>query len=143
MVFLFPAGMSLNKNLVSDIPAGTGKPLNFFYSVHAPKGLNAYLFLSFLLWSLSLMPPVFSMPPMMLTTSSSFTTMMVEMSVSFSCNRSVMLPLTTCFSLTAVKARLLVLQPEINQASSVADPGCLSRIPDPDFYPSWIPDPGS
>ncbi len=26
---------------------------------------------------------------------------------------------------------------------SVADPGCLSRIPDPDFYPSQIPDPGS
>jgi hypothetical protein len=28
---------------------------------------------------------------------------------------------------------------------SVADPGCLSRIPDPDFYPSWIriSDPGS
>jgi hypothetical protein len=25
--------------------------------------------------------------------------------------------------------------------SSVADPGCLSRIPDPDFYPSRIPDP--
>jgi hypothetical protein len=23
----------------------------------------------------------------------------------------------------------------------VADPGCLSRIPDPDFYPSRIPDP--
>jgi hypothetical protein len=27
------------------------------------------------------------------------------------------------------------------QESSVADPGCLSRIPDPDFYPSRIPDP--
>ncbi len=27
--------------------------------------------------------------------------------------------------------------------SSVADPGCLSRIPDPDFYPSRIPVPGS
>ncbi len=27
--------------------------------------------------------------------------------------------------------------------SSVADPGCLSRIPDPDFFPSRIPDPGS
>ncbi len=27
--------------------------------------------------------------------------------------------------------------------SSVADPGCLSRIPDPDFYPSRIPDLGS
>jgi hypothetical protein len=27
--------------------------------------------------------------------------------------------------------------------SSVADPGCLSRIPDPDFYPSRIPDPRS
>jgi hypothetical protein len=27
--------------------------------------------------------------------------------------------------------------------NSVADPGCLSRIPDPDFYPSRIPDPGS
>jgi hypothetical protein len=26
-------------------------------------------------------------------------------------------------------------------AASVADPGCLSRIPDPDFYPSRIPDP--
>jgi hypothetical protein len=25
--------------------------------------------------------------------------------------------------------------------SSVADPGYLSRIPDPDFYPSRIPDP--
>jgi hypothetical protein len=24
---------------------------------------------------------------------------------------------------------------------SVADPGCLSRIPNPDFYPSRIPDP--
>ncbi len=24
---------------------------------------------------------------------------------------------------------------------SVADPGCLSRIPDPDFYPSRIPEP--
>ncbi len=28
-------------------------------------------------------------------------------------------------------------------SGSVADPGCLSRIPDPDFYPSRIPDPGS
>ncbi len=27
--------------------------------------------------------------------------------------------------------------------SSVADPGCLSRIPDPDFYPFPIPDLGS
>jgi hypothetical protein len=26
---------------------------------------------------------------------------------------------------------------------SVADPGCLSRIPDPDFYPSRISDPES
>jgi hypothetical protein len=25
--------------------------------------------------------------------------------------------------------------------SSVADPGCLSQIPDPDFYPSRTPDP--
>jgi hypothetical protein len=30
----------------------------------------------------------------------------------------------------------------IEQKFSVADPGCLSRIPDPDFYPSRIPDPG-
>jgi hypothetical protein len=27
--------------------------------------------------------------------------------------------------------------------TSVADPGCLSRIPDPDFYPFRIPDPRS
>jgi hypothetical protein len=26
-------------------------------------------------------------------------------------------------------------------SSSVADPGCLFRIPDPDFYPFRIPDP--
>jgi hypothetical protein len=26
---------------------------------------------------------------------------------------------------------------------SVADPGCLPQIPDPDFYPSRIPDLGS
>jgi hypothetical protein len=29
------------------------------------------------------------------------------------------------------------------EKSSVADPGCLSRIQDPDFYPSRIPDLGS
>jgi hypothetical protein len=29
------------------------------------------------------------------------------------------------------------------QKYSVADPGCLSRIPDPDFYPSRFPDPRS
>ncbi len=32
---------------------------------------------------------------------------------------------------------------KIDLLSSVADPGCLSRIPDPDFYPSRIPDLGS
>jgi hypothetical protein len=30
-----------------------------------------------------------------------------------------------------------------SSVTSVADPGCLSRIPDPDFYPTRIPDPGS
>jgi len=29
------------------------------------------------------------------------------------------------------------------EKTSVADPGCLSRIPDPVFSPSRIPDPGS
>jgi hypothetical protein len=29
----------------------------------------------------------------------------------------------------------------VNVHCSVADPGCLSRIPDPEFYPSRIPDP--
>jgi hypothetical protein len=28
------------------------------------------------------------------------------------------------------------------QGSSVPDPGCISQIPDPDFYPSRIPDLG-
>ncbi len=28
---------------------------------------------------------------------------------------------------------------EVTFLISVADPGCLSRIPDPDFYPSRIP----
>jgi hypothetical protein len=29
----------------------------------------------------------------------------------------------------------------VKDAGSVADPGCLSRIPDPDFYSFRIPDP--
>jgi hypothetical protein len=29
----------------------------------------------------------------------------------------------------------------LKKLTSVADPGCLSRILDPDFYPSRIPDP--
>jgi hypothetical protein len=35
------------------------------------------------------------------------------------------------------------LDPDPIQIHSVADPGCLSRIPNPDFYPSRIPDLGS
>jgi hypothetical protein len=33
------------------------------------------------------------------------------------------------------------IEKAISVSNSVADPGCLSRIPDPDFYPSRIPDP--
>jgi hypothetical protein len=32
-------------------------------------------------------------------------------------------------------------EPDPNIDPSVADPGCLSRVPDLDFYPSGIPDP--
>ncbi len=32
---------------------------------------------------------------------------------------------------------------DLDSGGSVADPGCLSRIPDPDFYPSRIPGLGS
>jgi hypothetical protein len=35
------------------------------------------------------------------------------------------------------------LAPIYDTSASVADPGCLSRIPDPDFYPSRIPNLGS
>jgi hypothetical protein len=42
-----------------------------------------------------------------------------------------------CDILLASHAGLLIL------IEGVADPGCLSRIPDPDFYPSRIPDLGS
>ncbi len=35
------------------------------------------------------------------------------------------------------------IQLVVTKVCSVADPGCLSRIPDPDFYPSRIPDLGS
>jgi hypothetical protein len=34
-----------------------------------------------------------------------------------------------------------VADPDPSVKSSVADPGCLSWIPNPDFYPSRIPDP--
>jgi hypothetical protein len=30
---------------------------------------------------------------------------------------------------------------DVKLLTSMVDPGCLSRIPDPDFYPSRIPDP--
>jgi hypothetical protein len=33
------------------------------------------------------------------------------------------------------------IAPKCYGSPSIADPGCLSRIPDPDFYPSRIPDP--
>jgi hypothetical protein len=36
---------------------------------------------------------------------------------------------------------MIVVQRKAKLSSSVADPGCLSRIPEPDFLP--IPDPGS
>jgi hypothetical protein len=68
---------------------------------------------------------------------------------------------TLCLSITAFKKKLYkpprpskpgcysqanpnnLLQKERKKSerASVADPGCLSRIPDPDFYPSQIPDP--
>jgi hypothetical protein len=35
------------------------------------------------------------------------------------------------------------LNKKADLSGSVADPGCLSRIPDPDFYPSRIPNLGS
>jgi hypothetical protein len=34
-----------------------------------------------------------------------------------------------------------ILKLEKNVSTSVADPECLSRIPDPDFFPSRNPDP--
>jgi hypothetical protein len=36
-----------------------------------------------------------------------------------------------------------ICQQKLMFNTSVADPGCLSRIPDPAFYPFWIPDLGS
>ena len=39
-----------------------------------------------------------------------------------------------------VKGVICIRSPHCKK-SSVEDPGCLSRIPDPDFYPSRIPDP--
>jgi hypothetical protein len=36
-----------------------------------------------------------------------------------------------------------VVKVKCTRSTSVADPRCLSRIPDPDFYPSRIPDTGS
>jgi hypothetical protein len=35
----------------------------------------------------------------------------------------------------------VLIYPKRRMRASVADPGCLSRIPDPDFYPSRISDP--
>jgi hypothetical protein len=41
------------------------------------------------------------------------------------------------------QGQILLICKNSSKTTSVADPGCLSRIPDPDFYPSRIPDPGS
>jgi hypothetical protein len=46
---------------------------------------------------------------------------------------------------THVYITFITVDPDLSRPlllnTSVADPGCLSRIPDPDFYPSRIPDP--
>jgi hypothetical protein len=49
---------------------------------------------------------------------------------------------TALFDTLHAMCNLLILPPE-NLRYSVADPRCLSRILDPDFYPSRIPDLGS
>ncbi len=50
-----------------------------------------------------------------------------------------------CGSASRIRIRVFHFdaEPDIRLFTSVADPGCLSRIPDPDFYPSRIPDLGS
>jgi hypothetical protein len=50
---------------------------------------------------------------------------------------------TRVFSNPAKNGLYIIIIVADNVLTSVADPGCLSRIPDPDFYPSRIPDPGS
>ncbi len=40
-----------------------------------------------------------------------------------------------------IKIRSFSHHAKIIREISVADPGCLSRIPEPDFYPFRIPDP--
>jgi hypothetical protein len=51
------------------------------------------------------------------------------------------------YGLKSIRGTLLEYRSHIFKVeyvpTSVADPGCLSRIPDPDFYPSRIPDLGS
>jgi hypothetical protein len=47
---------------------------------------------------------------------------------------------TALFDTLHAMCNLLILPPE-NLRYSVADPGCLSRIPEPDFYLSRISDP--
>ncbi len=44
------------------------------------------------------------------------------------------------FSLVQLFYQCVDVQKDFSNCS-VANPGCLSRIPDPDFYPSRIPDP--
>jgi hypothetical protein len=131
MVFLFPAGMLLNKSLVSDIPAGTGKPLNFFYSVHAPKGLNAYI-------------PILELPLVVVELDAArvlHAAHDVDHILLFHHHDGgVVSPffpaidqscyLTTSFSLIALIARMLVLQLAINQASY-----CPPHLPL--LHPSW------
>jgi hypothetical protein len=47
------------------------------------------------------------------------------------------------FQIAKYKNQQLISRKGRIKKLSVADPGCLSRIPDPDFYSSWIPDLGS
>jgi hypothetical protein len=42
-----------------------------------------------------------------------------------------------------IKATKINVYKKRIRTGSVADPGYLFRIPDPNFYPFWIPDPGS
>jgi hypothetical protein len=53
------------------------------------------------------------------------------------------LALSHCWPSLHQAVTLLLSPCHMTLAASVADPGCLSRIPDPNLYPSRIPDLGS
>ncbi len=138
---LFLAGNNLSipgrESLVSDIPAGDGKTANLFFTVYHTFPVTYFRRAAVLVREL-FAPGWGDVPGIhALVLYAGTGLVFLALSCTIGCRNFNILKYMFCKKIRLFPSKNILLSP------SVADTGCLSRIPDPDFYPSWIPDPGS